>query len=67
MYKAGKILYKTEQSPTGTILIYPKNKVKSEKVVLYARVSLINQNDDLEGQLNRLRDYAAANNYQITK
>ena len=67
MYKAGKIPYKTEQLPTGTIIIYPKEKKESEKAVLYARVSSRDQKNDLERQMNRLRDYAAANSYQITK
>jgi len=67
MYKAGKIPYKTEQLPTGTIIVYPNRKIKDEKVGLYARVSSREQKNDLERQMNRLRDYAAANNYQILK
>jgi predicted site-specific integrase-resolvase len=67
MYKAGKIPYKTEQLPTGTIIVYPKMKLKAQKAVLYARVSSRDQKEDLERQLNRLRDFAAANNYPIIK
>ncbi|MFX0050197.1 MAG: IS607 family transposase [Candidatus Hermodarchaeota archaeon] len=65
MYKAGKIPYKTEQLPTGTIIVYPRTKKKTQKAVLYARVSSREQKNDLERQLNRLRDFAAANNYPI--
>lgn len=67
MYKAGKIPYETEQLPTGTIIIYPKRKKEGQKAVLYARVSSRDQKEDLERQLNRLRDFAAANNYPIIK
>ena len=67
MYKAGKIPYQTEQLPTGTIIIYPNKKIKTQKAVLYARVSSRDQKEDLERQLNRLRDFAAANNYLIIK
>jgi predicted site-specific integrase-resolvase len=65
MYKAGKIPYRTEQLPTGTIIVYPERRIKGEKALLYARVSSRDQKNDLERQMNRLRDYAAANNYQI--
>ena len=67
MYKAGKIPYKTEQLPTGTIIVYPNQRRNSEHTVLYARVSSRDQQLDLERQLNRLRDFAAANNYHISK
>ncbi|MHA1967947.1 MAG: IS607 family transposase [Candidatus Hodarchaeales archaeon] len=67
MYKAGKIPHKTEQLPTGTIIIYPKKERKEQKAVLYARVSSRDQTEDLRRQLNRLRDFAAANNYPVIK
>ncbi len=65
MYKAGKIPHETEQLPTGTIIVYPRKQKKTQKAVLYARVSSRDQETDLERQLNRLRDFAAANNYPI--
>jgi predicted site-specific integrase-resolvase len=67
MYKRGAIPYKTEQLPSGTIIVYPQQSLKEEKVVLYARVSSRDQQEDLKRQLERLRNYAAANNYRITK
>ena len=67
MYKADKIPYKTEQLPTGTIIVYPNIKQKDEKAVLYARASSRDQKNDLERQMNRFRDFAATNNYQIMK
>ena len=35
------------------------------RVALYARVSSAGQNEDLERQLHRLKDYAAAKGYQV--
>src|SRR5205823_7514020 len=36
-------------------------------VALYARVSQASQKEDLERQMQRLKDYAAAKGYQVTK
>jgi hypothetical protein len=36
-------------------------------VALYARVSSVDQKNDLERQLERLKDYAAAHGYQVTR
>ena len=36
-------------------------------VALYARVSSADQKEDLERQLQRLKDYAASRGYQVTK
>ncbi|MFX0150537.1 MAG: hypothetical protein ACFFAJ_07165 [Candidatus Hodarchaeota archaeon] len=38
MYKAGKIPYKTEQLPTGTIIVYPRTKKKTQKAVFFVCV-----------------------------
>ena len=70
MYKTGKIPHPTEQLPTGTILVYPDDQTNArttQKVAIYARVSSHGQKDDLLRQLQRLRDYAAAHGYMITK
>jgi putative resolvase len=37
------------------------------RIALYARVSSLGQKDDLERQVQRLRDYAAARGYQVSK
>lgn len=37
------------------------------RIALYARVSSADQKSDLERQVQRLRDYAAANGYQVAK
>lgn len=36
-------------------------------MALYARVSSADQKEDLERQMQRLKDYAAAHGYQVTK
>jgi len=59
MYKAGQIPYPTERLPTGTIVILPNKKKREEKIAIYARVSSYEQKDDLQRQLQRLRDYCA--------
>lgn len=37
------------------------------RIALYARVSSADQRTDLERQIQRLRDYAAARGYQVAK
>lgn len=66
-YKAGLLdAYKTE---TGTVLVRdPKQEqALTGRIALYARVSSIGQKDDLDRQLVRLKDYAAARGYQVSK
>ena len=36
-------------------------------MALYARVSSVDQKNDLQRQLERLKDYAAAQGYQVTR
>jgi len=58
-----------KQLSTGTIVVYDeieKNK-HDNKVVLYARVSSSENKNNLETQLERLRNYANAKGYVITK
>lgn len=64
MFKRGEL--DAYQLPTGTIVVNERVNVGSG-VVLYARVSSYDQKDDLERQKTRLRDYAAANGYKVTK
>ena len=64
-----KGLLKGHQLPTGTIIIAidEKQETKEDIVVLYARVSSSENKSNLNSQLNRLRDYAAARGYKISK
>ena len=66
-YNSGKIP-NSEQMDNGTILVNTKIKInKAQDVVLYARVSTYQKKDDLNRQLDRLREYANANGYIIKK
>src|SRR5260370_37519950 len=52
---------------TGTVIVRDPLKVRATNVALYARVSSVDQKNDLERQLERLQDYAAAQGYQVTR
>src|SRR6266567_9180329 len=66
-YKAGTLdAYQTE---TGIIIVRDKHDEKplTGRIALYARVSSLGQKEDLERQIQRLKDYAAAKGYQVSK
>ncbi|MCA9496683.1 MAG: IS607 family transposase [Nanoarchaeota archaeon] len=62
-------LIKGKQLPTGTIVVFDdeQQSIYSNQVILYARVSSSENKNNLENQLKRLRDYAAAKGYKIIK
>ena len=65
-WKAGKL--DAYQLDTGTVIV--REPLASEvptNVALYARVSSADQKEDVERQMQRLKDYAAARGYQVTK
>ena len=64
-WKAGKL--DAYQMDTGTVIVRDPLKVSATNVALYARVSSVDQKNDLERQLERLKDYAAARGYQVTR
>src|SRR5713101_7077564 len=65
-WKAGKL--DAYQLDTGTIIVRePVSTQVPANVALYARVSSADQKEDLERQLQRLKDYAAAKGYHVTK
>ena len=64
-WKAGKL--DAYQMDTGTVIVRDPLKVSATTVALYARVSAIDQKNDLEWQLERLKDYTAAHGYQVTR
>ncbi len=64
-WKAGKL--DAYQMDTGTVIVRDPLKVRATKVALYARVSSVDQKNNLERQLERLKDYAAAHGYQVTR
>lgn len=63
LFKSNKLPVKSIRLDTGTILV-EKPSIE-EKVVLYARVSSHDQKEDLDRQLERLRQYAYSNNISI--
>jgi len=58
-FRSGKFPRPVEQLPTGTILVHDL-PVTTNNAVLYARVSSGDQAADLDRQMQRPRDYAAA-------
>jgi putative resolvase len=65
-WKAGKL--DAYQLDTGTIIVRePLASEPPTNVALYARVSSADQKEDLERQMQRLKDYAAAKGYRVTK
>src|SRR5215472_4308674 len=57
------------QTPTGTVIVRDASMPPptTGRVALYARVSSADQKSDLERQMHRLRDYAAAKGYSVSK
>ena len=64
LYRSGKFPRPTEQLPTGTILVH-EIPTKTNNAALYGRVSSADQKSDLERQMQRLRDYAAAHGLKV--
>src|ERR1700693_5704774 len=65
-WKAAKL--DAYQLDTGTVIVRePLASGASANVALYARVSSADQKEELERQMQRLKDYAAARGYQVTK
>jgi predicted site-specific integrase-resolvase len=65
-WKAGKL--DAYQLDTGTVIVRePAQPQEAAQVALYARVSSADQKEDLERQMQRLKDYAASKGYQVSK
>ena len=66
-YKAGQL--DAYQTPTGTVVVRDPKEVRpvTGRIALYARVSSLGQKEDLDRQVQRLKDYAAAKGYQVSK
>lgn len=64
-WKAGKL--DAYQLDTGTIIVRDPVQPVMGGVALYARVSSADQKSDLDRQMQRLRDYAAAHGYAVSK
>lgn len=66
-YKAGTL--DAYQTPSGMVVVRDpqRERTGTGRIALYARVSSADQKSDLERQVQRLRDYAAARGYQVAK
>src|SRR6266849_8712837 len=65
-WKAGRL--DAYQIETGTSIVRePATVQESARVALYARVSSADQKEDLDRQMQRRKDYAAAHGYQVSK
>lgn len=68
MFQKKQLPVKSEQLPTGTILVYPEQlETQQRNAALYARVSSSDQKEALQRQLQRLRDYAASQGLHIVE
>ena len=65
-FKAGILPVPAQQLPTGTILVQDI-PIPTDTVALYARVPSTGQKQELLTQMNRLRDYAAANGLNVVR
>lgn len=64
LFRSGKFPRPVEQLPAGTILVHELPS-RTNDAILYARVSSNDQKEDLERQLDRLRDFAAVNGLHV--
>lgn len=66
MFKDGKIP-EAKQLPTGTIVVLEEEKdaLPKDTVAIYARVSSHENKDNLERQVERLKEYAMARGWKI--
>ena len=66
-YHDGILPARTQQLETGTILVHEDTTKygKDTSVAIYARVSSEDQREDLERQVERLKDYAAASGLRV--
>ena len=64
-WKAGKL--DAYQMDTGTVIVRDPLKVSASNVALYARVSSVDQKNDLERQLERRERITLLRGYQVTR
>jgi putative resolvase len=65
MWKLGQLPIPAEQLPTGTIIVHPPTISTEGGAALYARVSSVEQKADLDRQLARLSEFAAAQSLRV--
>jgi len=63
-FRNGMLPIRSEQFPTGTIIVHPERLI-GQKVVIYSRVSSVDQKDDLRRQVERLRSFCLAQGWVV--
>jgi putative resolvase len=66
-FQANTIPHKTEQLPSGTILVHIAPEQNTTKVFVYTRVSTYDRKDCLVGQAERCADFAAKRGLVVDK
>jgi putative resolvase len=66
LFRSGALPVRSEQLSTGTILVYETEPI-STKIAIYVRVSSRDQLEDLDRQLNRLRDFCASKGWTVAE
>jgi putative resolvase len=68
-FKEGKIPHKTKILPSGGLLVCldDVNNFVDRDCIIYCRVSSPNKKEDLNRQIDRCKDYAIKNGFNITK
>jgi predicted site-specific integrase-resolvase len=66
LWKAGRLPLPAEQLITGTIIVH-ELPTQTNNAILYARVSSSDQTADLDRQVQRLRDFAAAQGLHVVR
>ena len=69
-FKQGILPARAIQLPTGTILVLEEEeevRLPQDAAAIYTRVSVHEARDDLERQVQRLQDYAAARGYRVVR
>jgi len=64
-WKAGRL--DAYQLKTGTVIVRDPIPKNATGIALYAHVSSVDQKNDLERHMERLKDYAAAHGYHVTR
>lgn len=65
MWRDGRLPVPAEQLPTGTVIVHAGKDEHTGKAVLYARVSSMDQKQDLDRQVARLIDFAVSGNLVV--
>jgi len=65
MWRTGQLPVPAEQLPTGTVIVHDQPEKERNGAALCARVSSADQKSDLDRQLARLTEYAAARKWVI--